>query len=42
MIKWFKNLAWMVQLRWIIFTARKRKRNYGWDAPPPPEHRTWE
>jgi len=38
MIQWFKNLAWIVQIRWIIFTARKRHKDYGWDdnVPPPP------
>lgn len=30
MIKWFKNLAWIIEIRWIIYKARRRK-NYGWD-----------
>ena len=38
MIKWFKNLAWIVQIRWIIYTSKTRRKNYGWDdeVPPPP------
>lgn len=35
MIQWFKNLAWIVQIRWIIYTNRRNK-NYGWDDVPPP------
>jgi len=31
MINKLKNLAWIIQIRWIIFTARKRRKNYGWD-----------
>ena len=40
MINWFKNLAWIVQIRWIIFT-NKRHKNYGWDdeVPPSPDVR---
>lgn len=34
MIKWLKDLSWVVQVRWIIFTTRKRRKNYGWDNKP--------
>ena len=38
MLKWFKDLAWIVQIRWIIYTSKTRRKNYGWDdnVPPPP------
>ena len=38
MINWLKNLAWIVQIRWIIYTNKTRRKNNGWDhdVPPPP------